>query len=82
MNKKIVQYRKATPNQKIRKGSFPIIFPVDHPDTSSVSNTGPAKTSMVIAVDELFALNGQFETQNTIYILFKEPHAANITISQ
>lgn len=64
--KPIVLYRKNLSELKV---GIPVItLPVDHP-SEHVSNTGPARTSVVIRIDDS---EGEFETMNTIYRLAEE----------
>lgn len=63
-HKKVVQY-KTGPGQYIRVGQRAIVWPIDH-YSELVSNEKAVMTSVVLSYD---AVTGNFETQNTIYVL-------------
>lgn len=65
LKKKIVHY---APNKYdfIVKGSSALVYPVDHPDSTYVSNRTQVRTSTVVKIHE----NG-FETENTRYKVFR-----------
>lgn len=62
--KRIVRY-KTGPGQYIRVGKQAVIWPIDH-YSELVSNEKAVVTSIVISYD---TVTGNFETQNTKYVL-------------
>lgn len=65
MSKRVVYYL-ASPDNRIEIGKPAYVQPINHPDGVRVSNTKPVFTSRVCRVDYQ---SGEFETQNTIYIV-------------
>jgi hypothetical protein len=51
---------------------FAIVFPVDHPDSTNVSNTKDVRTSKVLKVQYEQETVVEFETENTLYVIDKE----------
>jgi hypothetical protein len=51
---------------------FAVVFPVDHPDSTHVSNTKDVRTSKVLKVQYEQETVVEFETENTLYVVDKE----------
>lgn len=67
MTKKIVHYAPADADIfPIRVGYSTFVYPKDH-TSSLISNKSLSKTSTVISYDEV---TGQFETLNSVYVLY------------
>lgn len=56
------------PENYIRVGQRAYVFPIDHPDTTRVSNECFTFTSEVIKVFP----DGSFETKNTLYVPYQK----------
>jgi len=65
--KKVVRYKAGT-QAVLGVGQSAFLHPIDHPDSSRVSNTKLVMTSAVIRYDPA---SGAIETENTLYIPFK-----------
>lgn len=63
--KPVVLYRNPIMGT-IKVGHRAVVEPINHPDVSRVSNTGPVVTSIIERVE-----GTEFETQNSIYRLSK-----------
>ena len=65
MEKKVVRYRVGEYPTSVRVGEGTWLYPLDHTDTLNVSNRMLARTSRVVAFDEV---TGRIETLNSIYL--------------
>ena len=63
VTKPVVHYRRDLYHH-IRVGESALVYPIDHPDSERVSNTGIAQTTEVLAYS---SVTGIFETKNTLY---------------
>ena len=62
--KRTVHYKSSEGALNPHVGNTAVVWPLDHPDTSRVSNTGPVITSTVVKIND----DGSFETLNSIYV--------------
>lgn len=68
ITKKVVRYKKGTLSVSENR-KFAMLFPINHPDRSRVSNTKFIITSRPVRFDESAEI---LETENTLYVPFKE----------
>ena len=71
MNKRTVRFKASGGCYLHPQMHFAIVFPVDHPDSTHVSNTKDVKTSKVLKVKYEQENVVEFETENTLYVIDK-----------
>jgi hypothetical protein len=72
MTKRIVRFKASGGCYLHPRMYFAVVFPVDHPDSTNVSNTKDVRTSKVLKVKYEKENVVEFETENTLYVVDKE----------
>jgi hypothetical protein len=72
MTKRIVHFKASSGCYLHPHMHFAIVFPVDHPDSTHVSNTKDVRTSKVLKLQYEQETIVEFETESTLYVIDKE----------